>query len=247
TSWGIWPNTFNLEEATFTFLEHVLDEVLALFPDPYIHIGGDEAPKTQWNASPAAQAYMRQHNLADAEQLQSYFVGRMDAFLHQRGRRMVGWDEILEGGLAPHATVMSWRGEQGGIAAARQGHDVVMTPGHSTYLCQYQFDPPGGETLGIGGFLPLEKVYGYEPVPAELTPDQARHILGTQAQLWTEYVTSQEQADFKLFPRLCALAEVAWSAVEGREYADFVARLAEHMRRLEALGVQHAGIRAPGR
>jgi hexosaminidase len=240
THWGIFENTFNVEEATFYFLRHVLEEVLGLFPSEYVHIGGDEAPKQQWNASPVAQQRMRELGLADADQLQSYFVRRIDAFLHSHGRRMVGWDEILEGGLAAHATVMSWRGEAGGIAAARQGHDVVMTPTHSTYFDQYQFENRGDESIGIGGYLPLERAYAYEPIPAELSPEEARHVLGTQGQLWTEYVIDEQQVDFKLFPRMCALAEVAWSMPERRSYQDFLARLPAHLERLDALGVRYA-------
>lgn len=236
--WGISDNVFNVEESTFTFLQNVLLEVLELFPSPYIHIGGDEVPKTQWNTSPTAQAYMRAHGLPDAHALQSDFIRRMDRFLNAHGRTLVGWDEILEGGLADNAIVMSWRGEEGGIEAARQGHDVVMTPESDTYFDHYQFDP-SSEGVAIGGLTSLEKVYGYEPVPAALAPDQAKHVLGSQGQLWTEYVPTIERLEYMVYPRMCALAEVVWSPRERDAYARFVDRLRTHVKRLDQMGVNH--------
>jgi hexosaminidase len=230
---------FNVSEHTILFMQNVLDEVLDLFPSEFIHIGGDEVPKVQWKANPAMQQRMRDLGLKDEEELQSYFVRRMDTFLTERGRRLVGWDEILEGGLAPNATVMSWRGEQGGIAAATAGHDVVMAPNTYTYLDYYQSQDKDSEPLGIGGYLPLETVYGYEPVPAALTPEAARHVLGAQAQLWTEYLPGHRQVEYMAFPRLSALAEVVWTPAAQKDYRDFLERLPEHLKRLDALDVNY--------
>src|SRR5690606_25113480 len=190
-----------------------LTEVMAIFPSEYIHIGGDEAPKKRWEESALAQEVIRREGLADEHELQSYFIQRIEKFLNARGRRIIGWDEILEGGLAPNATVMSWRGEAGGIAAAQQNHDVVMTPNSHLYF-DYLQGPAEGEPLSIGGNLPLEKVYSYEPVPADLSAEQAQHILGAQANLWTEYIATPEHAEYMLFPRLLALAEIDWSPRE---------------------------------
>lgn len=239
TTWGIYENVYNVQESTVQFLQNVLAEVLALFPSPFIHIGGDECPKAQWKASPQAQARMKELDLKDEEELQSYFVRRMDEFLTRQGRRLVGWDEILEGGLAPNATVMSWRGEQGGIAAARAGHDVVMAPNTSTYLDYYQSEDPSKEPLAIGGFIPLEKVYVYQPIPQELTPDEVRHVLGAQAQLWTEYMPTTKHVEYMAFPRLCALAEALWTPDAAKDYGDFTRRLQTHLMRLSILDVNY--------
>src|SRR5439155_123513 len=184
TAWGVDENIVNPGDATIRFEQNVLTEVMALFPGRWIHVGGDEAPKTQWKASPLAQARIRELGLKDEDELQSYFTRRMDEFLTAHGRSLVGWDEILEGGLAPNAVVMSWRGIDGGIAAARAGHDVVMAPGSHTYFDHYQSTDTTTEPLALGGFLPLDTVYAYDPVPAALTPDEARHVLGAQGQLW---------------------------------------------------------------
>ncbi|MCX6030803.1 MAG: beta-N-acetylhexosaminidase [Chloroflexi bacterium] len=237
TRWGIIENVYNVEEHTIRFLQDVLDEVMDLFPSQFIHIGGDEVPKKQWRESAAAQRRIQELGLKDEDALQSYFVHRMDAFLAGRGRRLVGWEEILEGGLAPGATIMSWRGEQGGIAAALAGHDVVMTPTHWTYFDYYQSQETNREPLAIGGYVPLEKVYIYEPIPAAIDPIHAHHVLGTQAQLWTEYVPTPEHIEYMTFPRLCALAEVAWSPVTGKDYPGFLNRLRPHLERLRLLGV----------
>ncbi len=238
TIWGIIENVFNAEESTIEFLQNVLLEVLELFPSQYIHIGGDECAKTQWNESPKAQARMRELNLPDADALQSYFVRRMDKFLNEQGRVLVGWDEILEGGLAENAVVMSWRGETGGIAAAKEGHDVVMTPWDYTYFFLDQLEAHKSSTTN--GLLTLEKAYGYEPIPPDLTPEEAQHVLGAQGQLWTEYMPNVEKLEFMAFPRMCALSEVVWS--KNREsYADFVARLRVHLQRLDLLGVNYCG------
>lgn len=236
--WGIIENVFNVEERTFQFLENVLLEVLDLFPSRYIHIGGDECPKTQWEASPRVQARMKELGIPDEHAMQSYFIRRMDQFLTKQGRILVGWDEILEGGLAENAVVMSWRGEEGGIEAARAGHDVVMTPTSHTYFDYYQADP-AGEPLAIFGLTPLEKVYSYEPIPAEMTPEQAKHVLGSQGQHWTEYISTTDKLDYMAYPRLTALNEVLWSPRERGSYADFLTRLRTHLRRLDGLGVKY--------
>lgn len=239
TLWGIHEHVYNVEESTLAFLTGVLDEVLAIFPSPFIHVGGDECPKKEWRESPAAQARMRELGLKDEEELQSYFIRRMDAYLTARGRRLLGWDEILEGGLAENATVMSWRGEQGGIAAANAGHDVVMAPYQRTYLDYYQAEPREQEPLAIGNLLTLDMVYDYEPVPAEITPDKAHHVLGTQGQFWSEYLPDTRQIEYMAFPRLPALAEVAWTPGELKDFSAFMARLRPHLQRLDALGVHY--------
>ncbi len=239
TTWGVNENVYNVEESTLQFLQNVLDEVLALFPSEFIHIGGDEVPKVQWESSPAAQARMRELGLKDAEALQSYFIRRMDAYLTERGRRLLGWDEILEGGLAANATVMSWRGVQGGIDAASAGHDVVMAPNSYLYLDYYQSENRDAEPLAIGGFVPLEKVYSYEPVSAEIDAEKAHHVLGAQAQLWTEYIKTPAHVEYMAYPRLCALAEVTWTPAARKDYANFTTRLQTHLRRLAELGVNY--------
>jgi hexosaminidase len=239
TYWGIFSDILNAEPETVQFMQNVLREVLEIFPSRYIHIGGDEADKAKWKTSPRIQARIRELGVADEHELQSWFIRQMDTFLVSQGRRLVGWDEILEGGLAENAVVMSWRGTEGGIAAARAGHDVIMTPEDRTYLNYYQVpveDQPG-ELLAHPGFLPLEKVYGFEPVPAELEPEYAKHILGAQAQLWTEYIPNPKHAEHHLFPRLTAFAEVVWTPAEQKDFAAYLARLEVHLRRLEALDV----------
>lgn len=235
--WGVSDFIMNVEESTITFMHDVLDEVLELFPSPFIHIGGDEADKTQWKASARVQARMRELGVKDEHELQSWFIRRMDTYLASKGRRLIGWDEILEGGLAPNAAVMSWRGTTGGIAAAKAGHDVVMAPTSHTYLDYYQSADRANEPLAFGGFLPLDTVYAFEPLPAELTPEQARHILGAQAQHWTEYMRTPRHVEYMAFPRLSALAEVVWTPKPRRDFADYRARLVVHMARLAALGV----------
>ena len=237
--WGVYSDILNAEPNTVTFMQDVLTEVMALFPGPFIHVGGDEADKTLWKASPGIQARIRQLGLADEHALQSWFIRQMDDFLTAHGRRLVGWDEILEGGLAPNATVMSWRGAAGGIEAARAGHDVVMAPNGYTYLDHYPSRDVAREPVGIGGFLPLDSVYLYEPLPAELDAAAARHVLGAQAQLWTEYVLDAKHAEYMAYPRLTALAEVVWTPAAARDLADFRRRLAVHLRRLQALDVNY--------
>ncbi|MEI2429635.1 family 20 glycosylhydrolase [Lysobacter yananisis] len=223
-NWGVYDDIFCPKEATFKFLENVLDEVVAIFPAPYVHIGGDEAPKTRWTASADAQAVIRREGLKDEHELQSYFIRRIEKFLHTRGKRIIGWDEILEGGLAPDATVMSWRGEAGGIAAAQQGHDVVMTPTQCCYF-DYGQGPAAQEQWGLGGELSMDKVYAYDPVPAALTAAQARHVLGVQGNVWTEHLKTPAMVEYMAFPRLLALAEVAWTPQAQRAWPDFQRRL----------------------
>ena len=236
TFWGVSPNVFCPNEATFTFLEDVLSEVMALFPSPYIHIGGDECPKVQWKTNATAQQIIKREKLKDEHELQSYFIRRMEKFLNQHGRQIIGWDEILEGGLAPNATVMSWRGTEGGIEAAKQGHNVIMTPTSYCYIDYYQ-SLHADEPLAIGGFLPLEKVYSYNPIPSELNPEQAKHILGAQANLWTEYIKDLSKLQYMAYPRAQALAEVTWSGEAKKNFADFTSRLMVHMERWKKEGV----------
>jgi hexosaminidase len=238
TSWGVFPQIYCPKEATFTFLENVLTEVMDLFPSRYIHIGGDEAPKAAWRGSDSAQSVILGQDLADEEELQSWFVQRIERFLNAHGRQLIGWDEILQGGLAPGATVMSWRGMQGGIEAARQGHDVIMTPGNYVYFDHYQGDPRA-EPLAIGGYTPLDTVYAFEPVPSALTPAQARHVIGAQANVWTEYIPDFRQVEYMAYPRAMALAEVLWSPRRARNWPGFLRRLAHQFERLDALDVNY--------
>jgi hexosaminidase len=242
THWGVFDNILNPEPATISFMEDVLTEVMEIFPSRFIHVGGDEADKARWRASPRVQARIKELGLKDEGELQSWFIRQIDTFLTAKGRRLVGWDEILEGGLAPGATVMSWRGIEGGIAAAREGHDVVMAPTSHTYFDYYQSKDLENEQLAIGGYVPLETVYAYEPVPPDLEPQFAKHILGAQGQLWTEYMTTPKQVEYMAYPRACALAEVVWTPAAARNFADFTTRLAAHLQRLGILDVNY---RAP--
>ncbi len=239
TKWGVFEDVFCPNEQTFQFLDDVLAEVCALFPAPYVHIGGDECPKTAWQQSEFCQQLMKKEGLKDEHELQSYFIRRAEAMLAKRGKKLIGWDEILEGGLAPTATVMSWRGVEGGIAAAKAGHDAIMTPTSYFYFDYYQGDPTT-EPLAIGGYLPLETVYNYEPVPAEFTAEEAKHILGTQANLWTEYIEDGDKVEYMVYPRACAMAEIAWSPKEKKNWKDFSKRIKVHFSRLDALGVHYA-------
>ncbi|MDH3732974.1 MAG: beta-N-acetylhexosaminidase, partial [Gemmatimonadota bacterium] len=241
TTWGVHDTIFCPHEETFDFLTSVLDEVMALFPSEYIHIGGDEVPKRQWRESAAAQAVIRREGLAGEDELQSWFIRRIERHLRANGRRLIGWDEILEGGLAPDATVMSWRGVEGGIEAARQGHDVVMTPIQHSYFDFYQGDP-STEPLAMNwaGFpIPLRRVYEFEPVPPDLTEDQAPYVIGGQANLWTEYIATPEYAEYMVYPRALALSEVVWSPAESRDWSGFVARMERALALLDALGVRY--------
>ena len=234
--WGVNTWLFNVEDPTFDFLQNVLTEVMDIFPGTYIHIGGDEADKYQWRNSARVQAKRKALGLADDMQLQSWFVKRIEKFLVAHDRRLIGWDEILEGGLPPEATVMSWRGTKGAVAAAKQGHDVVLTPSDVTYLNRMQSEaadePPGHDYP-----TPLKAVYAFEPVPPELTAAEAKHVLGAQANLWTEHVRTEERVEHMAFPRLSALAEVAWSPKAARDFNGFLQRLAPQMRRFERAGI----------
>jgi hexosaminidase len=239
TKWGVFNDVFCPTEKTFSLLEDVLNEVMALFPSQYIHIGGDECPKVAWKKSVFCQQLMKREKLKNENELQSWFITRIDKFVTSKGRRIIGWDEILEGGLSPNATVMSWRGTKGGFEAARQNHDVIMTPGQFCYLDHYQGDP-GQEPLGFGGSLPLSMVYSYDPTPDNLSANAARHILGTQGNVWTEYLASPEEVDYAVWPRAAALAEVAWTDPALKSYDDFKKRLLLHFNRLSALRVNYA-------
>ncbi len=231
-TWGVFNNVFCAgKDSTFQFLQDVIDEVLELFPSPYIHVGGDECPKTNWKKCPLCQARIKAEGLKDEHGLQSYFVHRMEKYINSKGRKIIGWDEILEGGLAPNATVMSWRGEEGGIEAAKQNHDVVMTPGGWVYFDHAQVEKD--DSLTIGGFLPLGKVYGYEPIPKELNAEQAKHVLGGQANLWTEYITNLPKIEYMIFPRMSALSEVLWSPKNQRNWKLFLPRLQRQYKRYE--------------
>jgi hexosaminidase len=237
THWGVSPYLLNADDSTITFIQNVLGEVLQLFPSLWIHVGGDEATKEQWKASAEIQARIAALGLKNEDDLQSWFIGRMDAYLTSHGRRLVGWDEILQGGLAEHATVMSWQGVNGAIAAARAGHDAVLTPGATTYFDHYQSRDTTQEPLAIGGFLPLDTVYTWEPMPAALEPQFQSHILGVQGQLWTEYLPDPKAVEYMAYPRMSALAEVAWTAAAARHVDDFHARLRAHLERLIAVDV----------
>jgi hexosaminidase len=238
--WGVHTyDVLNPFDSTFQFLQDVIDEVAGLFPGEYIHIGGDEVRKDAWIENADVQACKQALGLADEHGLQSYFIRRMEAMLQARGRRLVGWDEILEGGLAPNATVMAWRGEAGGIAAAQAGHYVVMAPNTYTYFDYCQSSEPEREPLGIGGYLPLSRVVAYNPIPAELTAEQAGYVLGTQFQLWSEYLPGPQAVEYMAFPRACALAEAAWSPQEAREWHNFTSRLTTHLQRLDMLKVNY--------
>jgi len=242
THWGVDQNILNPSDSAIHFMQDVLSEVLALFPSRWIHTGGDEAPKAQWQTSPVAQARIGELGLHSENELQSWMTAKMSQWLAGRGRSLIGWDEILEGGmegLAPNAVVMSWRGIDGGIAAAQAGHDVVMTPTSNTYFDYYQSQDLAKEPLAIGGFLPLETVYAYEPVPPALDSVQAKHVLGTQGQIWTEYQRNPKNVEFMVFPRLVALAEVAWTPAGLKNYGDFTARLTKHFARLAVLDVNY--------
>ncbi len=239
-TWGVFADVFCPSEYTFGFLENVLSEVMQLFPSTYIHIGGDECPKDAWKRSAFCQQLIKKLKLKDEHELQSYFVQRIEKYVNSKGRKIIGWDEILEGGLAPNATVMSWRGEEGGIEASQQGHDVIMTPGK---YCYFDHNPvKENDSLTIGGYLPLERVYGYEPIPAGLDAAHAKHILGAQANLWTEYIGNMSKIEYMLFPRVTALSEVLWSPKEKRDWNDFKRRLPVIYNRLDKKKVNYCKV-----
>ncbi|MGE3468582.1 MAG: family 20 glycosylhydrolase, partial [Pyrinomonadaceae bacterium] len=238
-TWGIFKEVFCPTDETFKFLEDVLDETIALFPDsPYIHIGGDEVLKDHWKESPFVQDLMKRENLKDEHEVQSYFIRRIERHVNKRGKKIIGWDEILEGGIAPNATIMSWRGMKGGIEAAKAKHDVIMTPTDFSYFDYGQGDP-AFEPLNIGGYLPLEKVYHFDPVPKELSDDEAKYIIGAQANIWTEYLETPAAVEYMAFPRMLAMAEVAWTKPENKKFADFYRRLKEHLPKLDKQNVNY--------
>ncbi len=239
-TWGIAEDIFCAgNDEVFTFLKDVLSEVLALFPSEYIHIGGDEAPKARWQQCPACQARIQAEGLADENELQSWFIRQIESWLNERGRKLVGWDEILEGGLAPNATVMSWRGSDGGIAAANAGHDVIMTPNTYCYLDYYQSEDTESEPPAIPAILPLRQVWQYVVVPPAIAEDKRRHILGGQGNIWTEYMPNSDHVEYMTFPRAIAIADVLWHHPAERDYEALLARLRRHLPRLERMGVNY--------
>ncbi len=239
TTWGIFKEVYCPTDATFKFLEDVLEETIALFPDsPYIHIGGDEVLKDHWKESAFVQELKAKENLKDEHEVQSYFIRRIEKFINSKGKKIIGWDEILEGGLAPNATVMSWRGEKGGIEAAKAKHDVIMTPTDFMYFDFGQGDAKT-EPLNIGNYLPLEKVYSYNPHSKELSEDEKKYVLGAQANVWTEYIKTPQAVEYMVFPRLLALSEVVWSPLEKKDFRNFTARLAHHFLRLDKQNVNY--------
>lgn len=243
-TWGVFDDIFCAgNDSVFVFLQNVIDEVIPLFPSKYFHIGGDEAPKTHWKQCPRCQKRIKELGLKDEHELQSYFVQRIEKYLNSKGKTLIGWDEILEGGLAPNAVVMSWRGEQGGIDAAKQNHDVIMTPGNPVYFDHTQSE--NEDSVTIGGFNPIEKVYAYEPIPKELNEEQAKHVLGAQANLWTEYIGNERKVEYMLFPRISALSEVLWSPKENRDpiaigWKDFEKRLMGQFKRYDMWNVNYS-------
>jgi hexosaminidase len=237
--WGVEPDIYCAgKEETFEFLEDIIDEVVPLFPCEYFHIGGDEAPKTRWEKCPDCQKRIKAEGLHSEHELQSYFIKRIEKVLLNHGKKMVGWDEILEGGLAKSASVMSWRGEEGGITAASQGHDVIMTPGDWVYLDHYQGSPKV-EPVAIGGHTTLKESYGYEPVPKELPADKVHHVLGTQGNVWSEYMYTPEIAEYRIYPRIIALAEVNWTNADKKDFEDFTKRMDNQHVRLDMHGINY--------
>jgi hexosaminidase len=234
-TWGVYQDVFVPSENTFKFLENVLDEVIALFPSKYIHIGGDESPKEFWKESAFCQDLIKKLGLKDEHELQSYFIQRIEKYINGKGRSIIGWDEILEGGLAPNATVMSWRGTDGGIAAAKQNHDVIMSPSGpiGLYLDNKQSNSKD-EPTNIGGFSTYSIIYGYDPIPKELSPEQQSHIIGVQGNVWTEYIRTPEKVEYMILPRMFALSEIAWSPVARKDLKNFTEeRLPMHLLKLD--------------
>jgi hexosaminidase len=238
-TWGVFDDVLCPSEKTFSFLDDVLKEVCALFPGKYIHIGGDECPKARWKASAFCQDLMKTNNLKTEDELQSWFTQRIVKLLQTKGKQAIGWDEILEGGLADGAAVMSWRGEEGGIAAAKAKHNVVMSPGTYCYFDHYQ-SQSSTEPLAIGGFLPIEKVYSYDPVPSSLSADEKKYIMGVQANVWTEYIPDFKQVQYMIFPRMCAMAEVCWDETINKNFDFFMQRLIFHLHFLDAAKINYA-------
>ncbi|MEP2936422.1 MAG: beta-N-acetylhexosaminidase [Gilvibacter sp.] len=240
--WGVFEDIYCPKPETFQFLKDVLDEVIPLFPGEYIHIGGDEAPKTRWNSCDHCQKLIAQENLEDAHGLQSYFISQIEEYLNSKGKQIIGWDEILEGGLAPNATVMSWRGTAGAVQAAKEGHNVILTPTSHAYFDYYQDTSPD-EPLAIGGFLPLKKVYSFSPFPPEMDDESKKYVLGAQGNIWTEYIPTQEKLQYMAYPRTMAMSEVVWSGPTEDldvDYSDFLTRLDLLLKRLDVMGVNYA-------
>jgi hexosaminidase len=236
-TWGVFTDVYAPTEYTFNFLEDVLDEVMALFPSKYIHVGGDESPKDAWKRSEFCQQLIKEKGLKDEHELQSYFIQRMEKYINKNGRTLIGWDEILEGGLAPNAIVMSWRGEAGGIAAAKENHQVIMTPGSHVYLDHSQ--TKNEKEVTIGGFTSLEKVYSYEPIPKELNEQQAKYVLGAQGNVWTEYMATEAKVEYMIFPRLSALSEVLWSPKENKNWPSFQTKIETMKKRYDMWGANY--------
>jgi len=238
-TWGVFDDVFCAgKDSTFQFLEDVLDEVIKLFPSKYIHVGGDECPKANWKRCPLCQNRIRNEHLKDEHELQSYFIQRIEKYLNGKGKTLIGWDEILEGGLAPKAIVMSWRGEEGGINAAKQKHEVIMTPLYPVYFNLSQSE--NEDSLTYGEYIPLENVYRYEPVPKELNDEDAKYVLGSQANLWSEYINNPKLAEYMIFPRMTALSEVLWSEKDRRDSADFEKRLLTQFDRYDLWGASYS-------
>lgn len=236
--WGVFNDIFCSKESTFQFLQDILDEVAELFPSQYIHIGGDEAPKVRWKRCAACQARIKENNLPDEDHLQSYFVNRIEKYLHTKGKRMIGWDEILEGDVSKTATVMSWRGVKGGIQAAKRGHEVLMTPNTHFYFNHYQADPKT-QPLAFGGFSPIEKVYGFQPIPDELNKEEGKRVKGIQANMWSEYLTDDSMTEYMAYPRAAAMAEVAWTIDKNKDFDSFMKRLKQVSAHYDVMGVNY--------
>lgn len=237
-TWGVFEDVFAPTETTFKFLENVFDEVIQLFPSKYIHIGGDECPKEAWKKSAFCQQLIKEKGLKDEHGLQSYFIQRVEKYLNSKGKQIIGWDEILEGGLAPNATVMSWRGEEGGIEAAKQKHNVIMTPGGWMYFDHKQ--SKNEDSVTIGGYTTIQKVYSYDPIPKALSVEDAKYVLGAQANVWTEYMTNTQKVEYQIFPRMSALSEVLWTPKEKKSWSNFEKRLINQFKRYDWLGINYS-------
>jgi hexosaminidase len=237
-TWGVFDDVFAPTENTFTFLQNVLDEVMVLFPSTYIHIGGDECPKESWKRSEFCQKLIKEKGLKDEHSLQSYFIGRIEKYLNSKGRQIIGWDEILEGGLAPNATVMSWRGEKGGIEAAKEKHNVIMTPGGWMYFDHQQNKKE--DSVTIGGYTTIQKVYSYDPLPKEMDPADHKYVLGAQANLWTEYISNTAKAEYMVFPRISALSEVLWTNKENKSWPSFEKKLLHEFKRYDNFKINYS-------
>ncbi len=241
TKWGISDDVYCAgNDSTFSFLEDILTEVMPLFPGKFIHIGGDECNKTRWKACPKCQKRIADEKLKNEEELQSYFITRIEKFVNKNGKQIIGWDEILEGGLAPNAALMSWRGIVGGVAAAKQKHFVVMSPGKPCYFDHYQSKDKAKEPLAIGGYNPLDSVYLYNPTPKILSEEEAKYIMGAQANVWTEYITTFQQVEYMSMPRMAALSEALWTPLDKKNYKDFIVRLKLHALLLDKMSVNYA-------